>query len=82
MSKVNPDRIYEGKTVREWAVETGFTMKTVLDRIRKGRPLAGVRCPTKSQLSRNAKKTSWWNDSSKFPFGRQWKRKKFDEPTT
>ena len=61
MSKLNPDYIFEGKTIREWAIETGFTMTTVKSRISKKLPLEGVRCVTKSALGRNARKTSHWS---------------------
>lgn len=66
MGKVNPDRVYDGKTIRQWAVETGFTMKTVQSRIQRGLPLEGVRCSTRAAHARHAKQFSKWNDPTYF----------------
>jgi hypothetical protein len=80
MSKINPDRIFEGKTVREWAIETGFRMSTITNRIDRGLPLAGVRCSTASAQAKQAKQTSTWN-SKPFHFGKRFRKAARGEST-
>jgi len=80
MAKVNPERIHEGKTVREWAVETGFSMTTVLNRIQRGLPLEGVRCSTASAQAKHAKQLSIWS-TKRFNFGKRFRRAARGEST-
>lgn len=58
MSKINPDKLHEGKTLREWSIQTGYSVSTLTQRIREGKPL--TRCPNRSATARQGKQNSYY----------------------